>query len=945
MSRNKPRSVGAGATAGAGSQPRSYLAAILVASFAVVIALLALHFVASSPPPPPTSSSASPSPQRSPRPPPPPLALVGGGTLQGFSEQHNTSLLWGTYRPGVYLGLRSHTWPVALVAGLMWVADGAPAAKLRHQCEQDAVERYGYSVHDGRGFGVQPIVDGDNAVKLQTSFVATDGGGWALRVEAPAGAVGRRGRKARKQSVFLYVAVDAELADDADDAGDMARAPPLPSQSTGGRRVTGRVRGLGAFTLVADAHESGGEGGGEGGGGEGTARAVRMDAWGSADPGDTPLTVEGRVRAHLEAQQQGQQGQQGHGGARAAAAAGGALPDEFDARSRLVVLQARVAPPFVIDVALLPRPCDADADACASAHRAVSGASLTALIGERQAAFRERLDRELLGDHGGRRQPLTLRGAPLTDAAHDFAASALAAQLGSLGFFYGSSLVAAPSSVAHGAPRPLQRTPAAPLLAVVPSRPFFPRGFLWDEVSAGAGGVCALARSAFGHFHAGHPTLALLASSPGLPPLPPPMHARTRRDAHPFVPTRACRPRGAQGFHQLVVGAWDPALADHILASWLGLMHADGWIPREQILGAEAVARVPDEFVAQHREHANPPALLLRLERLLERADAADAAAAGGGGAAAGAAAAPLTGEEAASLQRLGALWPRLVRWHAWFVRTQAGELPHSYRWRGRNPNDRRLNALTLSSGLDDYPRATKPTASERHVDLHCWVALFTRLLARLGTRLGHAHEASAYAHQLDELLAALVDHHWDAPSGAFTDFGMHANDGSFAQLYVVKCASADGSDSIEHDVSDPNRPRCPRSHPRFLFPLGDGHGGLLTRPTFVRRPPTENQRGASSAARPALSLPPSLPLSRPERHRAPLVCVCAGPPGREGAAGQAPGLRLSLPSDAPPAAARRATAAPPPRAAARPTDPLVGARRAVALARRLVARQAERPR
>ena len=41
---------------------------------------------------------------------------------------------------------------------------------------------------------------------------------------------------------------------------------------------------------------------------------------------------------------------------------------------------------------------------------------------------------------------------------------------------------------------------------------------------------------------------------------------------------------------------------------------SDVRISREQILGAEAASRVPPEFLAQHRMHANPPALLLRIQ-------------------------------------------------------------------------------------------------------------------------------------------------------------------------------------------------------------------------------------------------------------------------------------------------------------------------------------------
>ena len=45
-----------------------------------------------------------------------PLQLhSGAGGLGTFSAAHNESLLWGTYRPGVYFGLRSRTAPVAVV--------------------------------------------------------------------------------------------------------------------------------------------------------------------------------------------------------------------------------------------------------------------------------------------------------------------------------------------------------------------------------------------------------------------------------------------------------------------------------------------------------------------------------------------------------------------------------------------------------------------------------------------------------------------------------------------------------------------------------------------------------------------------------------------------------------------------------------------------------------
>lgn len=55
------------------------------------------------------------------------------------------------------------------------------------------------------------------------------------------------------------------------------------------------------------------------------------------------------------------------------------------------------------------------------------------------------------------------------------------------------------------------------------------------------------------------------------------------------------------------------------MSHWFDLMNIEGWIPREQILGVEALAKVPEEFVTQHNTNANPPTFFLVLKRLLEK--------------------------------------------------------------------------------------------------------------------------------------------------------------------------------------------------------------------------------------------------------------------------------------------------------------------------------------
>lgn len=106
-----------------------------------------------------------------------------------------------------------------------------------------------------------------------------------------------------------------------------------------------------------------------------------------------------------------------------------------------------------------------------------------------------------------------------------FAEAALSNMVGGIGYFFGSSQVQSDRTEA-----PVSNW-KAPLYTAVPSRSFFPRGFLWDE-----------------------------------------------------------------GFHGLLIASWDIDIELDIMSHWFDLMNVEGWIPREQILGEEALVSIFVKF-------------------------------------------------------------------------------------------------------------------------------------------------------------------------------------------------------------------------------------------------------------------------------------------------------------------------------------------------------------
>ncbi|KAI4964728.1 hypothetical protein ZWY2020_059785 [Hordeum vulgare] len=228
------------------------------------------------------------------------------------------------------------------------------------------------------------------------------------------------------------------------------------------------------------------------------------------------------------------------------------------------------------------------------------------------------------------------------------------------------------------------------------------------------------------------------------------------------VPSRSFFPRDSCGTRASISYRWDAHISMDIIGHWLDLINADGWIPREQILGAEALSKVPEEFVLQYPSNGNPPTLFLALRDLSSGIHAHQ-----------------FSDEEAQKISTfLKRAYVRLNSWFQWFNSTQSGKYEGTFFWHGRdNVTTRELNPKTLTSGLDDYPRASHPNDEERHVDLRCWMLLATNCMRSIAGFLKMDSSLEKDYYKLSDQLSdfeTLNKMHLDDKTGAYFDYGNH---------------------------------------------------------------------------------------------------------------------------------------------------------------------------
>lgn len=565
--------------------------------------------------------------------------------------------IWGSLNSGQYFGLKMSR-PRSIEFGTMWFMNklsNSATLDIRHLCDQnDRLASYGWTRHDFHSFGEQLISDGP--YRLKTSYVINDHNSneWRglIEVEAP----NQNSTKAIEPlSVILYLTVD--------ESNDEIYIKQQESH-TGRSTFAGSTSQVGDFELqvrtVTTAkilHES-----------HITSKLNKV-LYSLKDYVHyqlSPMRVDDKKIYILPTNKRLRPLDPGH-----------------VKKTNFAAYQIIVNAPVTIEFEFRQ----------ANAERVDDATDYKTELKSKIDRFEDKFDRLFDVD------------ASLGSQAKSLARYALSNMLGSIGYFYGQSIIGtsrqADKAVPYG---PIQ------LLTGVPSRSFFPRGFLWDE-----------------------------------------------------------------GFHNILISHWDANLSSSIIKSWFDIMNTNGWIPREVILGAESMRRVPNEFMVQQITNANPPSMFIVLEQMLDRGHLDERA--------------------------FDRIYPRLKKWIEWFNLTQYGPKESTFRWRGREElSNSMLNPTTLTSGLDDYPRSTHPSPLDYHVDIRCWMALAARTMekfARKRADVEYVNMISPVAKKLsdNQLLDSL---HWDQTEAMYCDYGSHSSGVELVKMKKVVRKVYDGQEVRE---------------------------------------------------------------------------------------------------------------------------------------------------
>ncbi|KAJ5248878.1 mannosyl-oligosaccharide glucosidase [Penicillium chermesinum] len=620
--------------------------------------------------------------------------------IKEAARANNESLLWGPYKPNLYFGVRPRI-SNSLAAGLMWAKTddyGTVQSNFRHTCEQnEGMAGYGWDEYDIRKGGRQTIHDAGNSLDLTIDFVKIPdgryGGNWGFRVK---GVPRADGAPDQPTTMVFYTTLEGlgQLGVDMD---------TIPGPALDGNlKLNGFTPDLGPFQIeVTEGPETneyfahGHPSYDEKPLGKGIVSSTTMaphQLWQAK--GIMFLNMKKEVEAGIE--------QWGSGNAPPPAQLFTIKPSPGDGNVHMV--QKVFTGPFEFDVLF----------SSGSASKPMTSETISEQIKHASLSFSERF-----------KQVLSPR-APFTSAEYlRFSKAMLSNLIGGIGFFHGDALVDRSDSPAYdeenegfweetaearAAAQPVLEGPMD-LFTCVPSRPFFPRGFLWDE-----------------GFH----LLPVMEYDSDL--------------ALEIIKS---------WFHLMDEDGW--IAREQILG-----LEARSKVPPEFTVQYPHYANPPTLFMALEAFMDKVKTNQSHQTESLDSADVAESLRS-----------ATVRNPELADAY-LRSFYPLMKRHYYWFRQTQQGDIKsydreafstkEGYRWRGRSVQH------ILTSGIDDYLVPSRPTPGELHVDLISWMGMMSRTLRRIATALGEEEDAEKFAQHENAITRNIDDLHWDEAAQTFCD-------------------------------------------------------------------------------------------------------------------------------------------------------------------------------
>ncbi|XXG99801.1 hypothetical protein Hte_006142 [Hypoxylon texense] len=612
---------------------------------------------------------------------------------------NNQSLLWGPYRPNLYFGVRPRI-PQSLATGLLWAkVDNYVQVQdsFRYTCEQnEGMAGYGWDEYDTRKGGVQHIHDAGNMIDITTEFVKIPGGGhggsWAARIK---GEPRDDAPSDLKTTMVLFVTSEGlgeplEVASGSDETG-------FEDDVT----FVGQSAALGAYKFVVTKGK------------------------GDHPTSDHPISPQRDLEKTMVQSL--------------------TIPTEHLWQAKQILFQqlkagvdeiigeygADNAPPPWQVYLLANKPSVGNAHlvqkvfegsfefdilfSSGSAGKDITSEDLTREIKTTTEAFNDRF-----ADVFAPQAPFN------ADKYRKFGRSMLSNLAGGIGYFYGHHVVDrsyAPEyeeenegfweeTAEARARRQEQLEGPYELFSSIPSRPFFPRGFLWDEgfhllpiADWDIDLTLEIVKSWYNLMDDdGWIAREQILGDEARSKVPPEFQVQYPHYANP--PTL-----------YLILEEFTERLQ-----KTNGSQH----VGKEEHLS---------EYPVLESAHVDNPSL---------------------------------------GIEYLRSLYPLLRRQFLWFKKTQFGDIKsydreaystkEAYRWRGRSVQH------ILTSGLDDYPRPQPPHPGELHVDLMSWMGMMARSLAKIADFVGLPEDVQEYNKAIDGISHNLADLHWSESEGCFCD-------------------------------------------------------------------------------------------------------------------------------------------------------------------------------